>query len=87
MRRKIIESSEREPTTMQWAKAVGMKSCTLNKTICSGKESQERIIRCYRRLVVSIVSSYQGKGLSLQDLIQVPIDFSITFLYTIVCEM
>ncbi|KDO83322.1 hypothetical protein CISIN_1g046578mg [Citrus sinensis] len=40
------------------------------KILCKERESQERIIRSYRSLVVSIATGYQGKGLSLKDLIQ-----------------
>lgn len=39
--------------------------------LCNGRESRERINHDYRRLVISIATNYQGKGLSLQDLIQV----------------
>ncbi|KAJ4829097.1 hypothetical protein Tsubulata_042153, partial [Turnera subulata] len=47
------------------------------------KASRERIIRSYRSLVVSIASRYQGKGLTLGDLIQV-LDL---FLYSVLIYM
>lgn len=53
-----------------------MSKSTLDKILCNGREAQERITRCYRRLVISVASSYQGKGLSLQDLIQVSFNSS-----------
>lgn len=45
----------------------------MDKILCKDRESQERITRSYRGLVVSIAAGYQGKGISIQDLIQVPI--------------
>ncbi|KAF8398366.1 hypothetical protein HHK36_017293 [Tetracentron sinense] len=61
---------EHEPTSSQWADAVGMKRGSLDKVLCNARESRERITVSYKRLVISIATSYQGKGLSLQDLIQ-----------------
>lgn len=80
-RRRIAETREHEPTSNQWAEAVGIKRSSLDKILCNGRESRERINQSYRRLVVSIAARYQGKGLSLQDLIQVPthISFSSCF--------
>jgi len=49
----------------------------VDKMLCDGRESRERIARSYRRLVVSIAKGYQGKGLSFQDLIQVAIHFTL----------
>jgi hypothetical protein len=48
-----------------------MEKNSVDNVLCKGRESREKIIRSYRRLVVSIATSYQDKGLSLQDLIQV----------------
>ncbi|KAK3023811.1 hypothetical protein RJ639_044735 [Escallonia herrerae] len=70
VRERILQTSEHEPTSNQWAEAAGMSSSSLDWILCNGRESRERINRCYRRLVVSVAASYQGKGLSLQDLIQ-----------------
>nr|CAD1821946.1 unnamed protein product [Ananas comosus var. bracteatus] len=41
-----------------------------DKALLRARESRERIILSYKRLVVSIASTYQGRGLGLQDLIQ-----------------
>lgn len=71
-RRGISGTRGHEPTSNQWAKAVGMKRRSLDNMLCNGRESREKINRSYRKLVVSIATSYQGRGLSLQDLIQVP---------------
>ncbi|KAK3017290.1 hypothetical protein RJ639_006394, partial [Escallonia herrerae] len=70
VRKKILQTSEHQPTSNQWAEAAGMSSSSLDWILCNGRESRERINRCYRRLVVSVAASYRGKGLSLQDLIQ-----------------
>ncbi|KAJ0975613.1 hypothetical protein J5N97_017578 [Dioscorea zingiberensis] len=40
------------------------------KVLLRARECRERITLSYKRLVVSIATPYQGKGLSLQDLIQ-----------------
>jgi len=42
-----------------------------DKACLRARECSERITLSYKRLVVSIATPYQGKGLSLQDLIQV----------------
>ncbi|ONK79251.1 uncharacterized protein A4U43_C01F4460 [Asparagus officinalis] len=42
-----------------------------DKACLRARECRERITLSYKRLVVSIATPYQGKGLSLQDLIQV----------------
>ncbi|KAL3537498.1 hypothetical protein ACH5RR_000864 [Cinchona calisaya] len=70
VRKRIEETSEDKVTLAQWAKAAGMSKITLDTILFNGREAQERITRCYRRLVISVASSYQGRGLSLQDLIQ-----------------
>lgn len=71
MKKKAENKNGRELTLSQWAKAAGMSRISLDKILCNGRESRERIIRCYRRLVICIATSYQGRGLSMQDLIQV----------------
>ena len=48
----------------------GKKKRSANEILCRRREAREKITRCYRRLVVSIATGYQGKGLNLQDLIQ-----------------
>ncbi|KAH8498911.1 hypothetical protein H0E87_017723 [Populus deltoides] len=69
-RRRIGEVQELDPTSKQLAKALRMEKNSVDNVLCKGRESREKIIRSYRRLVVSIATSYQDKGLSLQDLIQ-----------------
>ncbi|XP_043691315.1 RNA polymerase sigma factor sigD, chloroplastic [Telopea speciosissima] len=69
-RRRIGERGDGEPSTSHWARAVGMERRDLDKMLCEERESRERIILSYRRLISYIAKNYQGKGLSLQDLIQ-----------------
>ncbi|KAJ4979475.1 hypothetical protein NE237_010255 [Protea cynaroides] len=69
-RRRIEERGEGEPSSSQWAQAVGMERRDLDRKLCRARESRERIILSYQRLISHIAISYQGKGLSLQDLIQ-----------------
>ncbi|KAK9125238.1 hypothetical protein Scep_014084 [Stephania cephalantha] len=69
-RRKIWKGKESEPTSSQWAETAGIKKENLEKTLCGARESRERINSSYRRLVASIAAAYQGRGLSLEDLIQ-----------------
>ncbi|KAK1552817.1 hypothetical protein Q3G72_023896 [Acer saccharum] len=68
--RRISEAEEHGSNSKQLAKAMGIDRREIDKILCKERDSQERITRNCRRLVVSIASGYQGKGLSLQDLIQ-----------------
>ncbi|WVZ00316.1 hypothetical protein V8G54_026385 [Vigna mungo] len=43
---------------------------SLDKALCNERQTKERLAHDYRGLVTSIAAGYQGKGLSLQDLIQ-----------------
>ncbi|KAK4372139.1 hypothetical protein RND71_007523 [Anisodus tanguticus] len=70
LRKMVEETSEIELNPNLLAKAAGMSRRRLDKLLVNAKESQKKIIQCYRGLVVSVAASYQGKGLSLQDLIQ-----------------
>ncbi|KAL7158057.1 hypothetical protein ABFS83_02G117700 [Erythranthe nasuta] len=65
-----MEEEEHELSSDQWAKAAGISQKNLDRIIWNGKQSEKRITKSYLRLVVSVASSYQGKGLSLQDLTQ-----------------
>lgn len=65
------DTGKEEPTISEWAEAVGMKRSSLERAILRISQSRNRITLSYRRLVVSIATAYQGRGLSLQDLVQV----------------
>ncbi|KAL4010377.1 hypothetical protein IC575_030228 [Cucumis melo] len=67
---RIMETQEHEPTNKQLATAMGTKPGYIDRILCRARESRDRLIRCYSKLVISIAAPYQGKGLSLQDLTQ-----------------
>nr|CAD1843801.1 unnamed protein product [Ananas comosus var. bracteatus] len=60
----------REPTLAEWARSVGMSCRVLQSCLCSGRRSREKIIYANFRLVIHVAKQYEGKGLSLQDLLQ-----------------
>ncbi|XP_057807768.1 RNA polymerase sigma factor sigD, chloroplastic-like isoform X2 [Salvia miltiorrhiza] len=66
----VAEKGGDEVSSNEWAKAAGISRRKLDKILWNGRESEKRIISCYHGLVVSIASSYLGRGLSLQDLAQ-----------------
>ncbi|KAL4205136.1 hypothetical protein AMTRI_Chr01g113100 [Amborella trichopoda] len=70
IRRKLREKRGREPSRGQWAEAVGMRESSMERRLGIARECGNRITNSYRRLVVSIATSYPGKGMSLSDLIQ-----------------
>lgn len=61
---------ENEMASVLLSSGKGKKKRSTNEILCRRREAREKITRCYRRLVVSIATGYQGKGLNLQDLIQ-----------------
>jgi len=74
----LEDTDSRDVTT---AAAIERRGKT-DRACLRARECRERITLSYKRLVVSIATPYQGKGLSLQDLIQVdphvPLKFSGT---------
>lgn len=56
---------------VEWAEAVGLSCQVLQSEVHSGKRSQEKLITANLRMVVHIAKQYLGRGLSLQDLLQV----------------
>lgn len=69
----------REPTLVEWSEAAGISNWVLQSQLRSGKRSREKLINANFRLVVHIAKSYQGRGLSLQDLLQVGFPQLINF--------
>ncbi|XP_016467962.2 RNA polymerase sigma factor sigF, chloroplastic isoform X1 [Nicotiana tabacum] len=61
---------DREPTLIEWAEAAGLTSRELQSQLRSGKSSRDKLINANLRMVVHIAKQYQGRGLSLQDLLQ-----------------
>lgn len=68
-RRRLEDAQEHQQTTKWLANGINIKG-SVDKVLWRTREARERITRSYRGLVVSIATGYQGKGLSLQDLIQ-----------------
>ncbi|XP_061368764.1 RNA polymerase sigma factor sigF, chloroplastic-like isoform X2 [Gastrolobium bilobum] len=60
----------REPTITEWAEGVGLNRRALQEQIHCGNKSREKLIQANLRLVVHVAKSYQGRGLSLHDLVQ-----------------
>lgn len=63
--------TQREPTLSEWAQAVGMSCHGLQSCLSSGRHSRDKMISANLRLVVHVARQYEGKGLDLQDLLQV----------------
>lgn len=63
----------REPTIGEWSRAVGMEQNAFELRLKDGRYSKDKMVNSNLRLVVSIAKNYQGRGMTLQDLIQVPL--------------
>lgn len=60
----------REPTSIEWAKAIGINQKSLDSRLQEGLKCRDKMTKSNIRLVISIAKHYQGHGMSLQDLIQ-----------------
>ncbi|KAK7392473.1 hypothetical protein VNO78_20912 [Psophocarpus tetragonolobus] len=60
----------REPTAAEWAEGAGLNCRMLHAQLHCGNRSREKLIQANLRMVVHVAKSYQGRGLSLQDLLQ-----------------
>nr|AKC88719.1 sigma factor [Pelargonium exstipulatum] len=69
-RRRMAEACMHEPSLKQLASATGMSMRSIDNILCNARKSKEIIIQAYRGLVSSIATGYQGRGLSLPELIQ-----------------
>ncbi|XP_048138901.1 RNA polymerase sigma factor sigF, chloroplastic isoform X2 [Rhodamnia argentea] len=67
---RLQSQSGREPTLLEWAEAIGISCQDLRSQLHSGYSCQEKLINANLRLVVHIAKQYQGRGLSLPDLLQ-----------------
>lgn len=71
MKSKLESQFGREPTLIEWAEAAELNCRDLQSELQSGNSSREKLINANLRLVVHVAKQYQGRGLSLQDLLQV----------------
>ncbi|KAI3437502.1 RNA polymerase sigma factor [Psidium guajava] len=67
---RLQSQSGHEPTQLEWAEAIGISCQDLQSQLHSGYSCQEKLINANLRLVVHIAKQYQGRGLSLPDLLQ-----------------
>ena len=77
VKRSLQEHIGREPTIAEWAKALGMDVRTFSSRLSEGRQGKDMMIQCNLRLVISVAKTYQGKGMSMQDLIQVSKTFKL----------
>lgn len=71
MKSRLQSQFGREPTLIEWAEAVGISCQMLQSQLRCGTSSREKLIYANLRMVVHIAKQYQGRGLGLQDLLQV----------------
>ncbi|XP_061345786.1 RNA polymerase sigma factor sigF, chloroplastic-like isoform X2 [Gastrolobium bilobum] len=67
---KLQSQFGREPTLAEWADGVGLSCHALQTQLHCGNRSKEKLIHANLRMVFHIAKHYQGRGLSLQDLLQ-----------------
>eukprot|EP00249_Psilotum_nudum_P023621 c28937_g1_i1 orf=1187-2899(+) len=67
---KLEEQKGKEATMTEWARALGMELGTFSSRLDKGQRCKDKMVQCNLRLVISIAKKYQGKGMSVQDLIQ-----------------
>lgn len=71
VKKRLQSHLKREPTVVEWAEAVGLSCQVLQSQLHSGNRSRQKLIYANLRMVVHIAKQYQGRGLNLQDLLQV----------------
>lgn len=70
VRAELQRDMGREPTRSEWSLAVGMNQTLFELRIKEGQCAKDKLVNSNLRLVVSIVKNYQGRGMTLPDLIQ-----------------
>ncbi|OMO73608.1 RNA polymerase sigma-70 [Corchorus olitorius] len=67
---KLQSQFGREPTLVEWAEALGLTCSALQAELHHRYSSRDRLINANLRMVVHIAKQYQGRGVSLQDMLQ-----------------
>ncbi|WOL10694.1 RNA polymerase sigma factor sigF, chloroplastic [Canna indica] len=70
VKERLRSQSDREPTLIEWAEAVGLSCQVLQSSLSLGRRSRNKMINANLRLVVHVARQYEGKGLNIQDLLQ-----------------
>jgi DNA-directed RNA polymerase sigma subunit (sigma70/sigma32) len=68
---KFISQYNRVPTSIEWAQTVGLSCGAIDSSLLLGKCSLEKIVKTNFHLVLSIAKQHVGRGVDLQDLVQV----------------
>eukprot|EP00250_Pteridium_aquilinum_P011633 c20208_g2_i1 orf=320-1972(-) len=69
-KRELQKQLGRDPTLAEWAKAMHMSLGAFSTRLTEGRRCKDTMIKCNLRLVISVAKKYEGKGMSVQDLIQ-----------------
>lgn len=62
---------------VEWAEGAGLNWRKLKAQLRSGNRSREKLIQANLRMVHYVAKNYQGRGLSLEDLLQVVLDIPL----------
>lgn len=67
----------REATIAEWADSAGLNCRALKAQLRRGNRSKEKLVQANLRMVHHIAKTYQGRGISHEDLLQVVLGISI----------